>query len=666
MIQLKHKLVVVLSIPCVVCCPTWAQQPKDSVRVHDLKVVEVVAFHGSCGITDVVPGSVLNRENIANMGITDIADALHRMPGVNLRDYGGAGGMKTIGVRGFGAQHTGVSYDGFMLSDTQSGSVDVSRYALDNIESLTLSIGGENDVFLSAREVSSAALFRMTTLTDLPADHRVHLQTQLKFGSFGYVSPFVYYVQSVSNRVTLSANGEYIYAENDYPFTLRNGIYKTHGRRNNSRMNSGHGELNAYILTGRYGEIDGKVYYYDNSRLLPGIAKYYSDINGESLHDRNGFAQLGWRQHAANGLWSWKAKGKFNWSSSRYRDKYSPNHIMDADYWQREAYGSLAAMFTPTDGLSFAFASDYVFNNLNSSLATDVRPFRHTLLESFSVKYVTPRLVLLGRALYSVYLNGAERGEAAKNGRKLSPSFSLSYRPFSSEQFYVRTSYKNIFRAPTFNENYFFHFGSPRLKPETTDQLNLGVTWQKQFSNRFNLEITADGYLNHIKDKIVAIPYNMFIWTNVNIGRVQSKGVEVSLRGDYQLAEKHNLLFFGGYSYQNVTDREDKSLPDYGKQIAYIPLHSVSGSVKWGNPWVDVVVHGVGYGSRWASNSHYDGTRLDGYFDMGLTCSHRFVMKHGEFSLRGDIKNILNQQYEIVGNYPMPGVSYQFVVNYKF
>ena len=99
MIQLKHKLVVVLSIPCVVCCPTWAQQPKDSVRVHDLKVVEVVGYHGSRGITDVVPGSVLNRENIANMGITDIADALHRMPGVNLRDYGGAGGMKTIGVR---------------------------------------------------------------------------------------------------------------------------------------------------------------------------------------------------------------------------------------------------------------------------------------------------------------------------------------------------------------------------------------------------------------------------------------------------------------------------------------------------------------------------------------------------------------------------------------
>ena len=78
------------------------------------------------------------------------------------------------------------------------------------------------------------------------------------------------------------------------------------------------------------------------------------------------------------------------------------------------------------------------------------------------------------------------------------------------------------------------------------------------------------------------------------------------------------------------------------------------------------VVHGAGYGSRWASNSHYDGTQLAGYFDMGLTCSHRFVMKHGELSLRGDIKNILNQQYEIVGNYPMPGVSYQFVVNYKF
>lgn len=662
----RQKIAIGLYFHFMVCCPLAAQQSLDSVRVHDLKGVEILGARGRRGLVDVVPVSVVNRLDILNMGITDIADALHRMPGVNLRDYGGAGGVKTIGVRGFGAQHTGVSYDGVLLSDCQSGEIDVSRYALDNVASLNLAVGGNSDVFISAREAASAAVFSIETLKELPQDNRVHMTTQFKFGSFGYISPFIHYVQSISKRVTLSANGEYVYAENDYPFVLRNGIYKTREHRNNSRMNSGHGEFNVYIQTGRNGKVDGKVYYYDNDRLLPGIVKLYNKINGESLHDRNAFAQIAWQQHTSDGLWSWKAKSKFNWSSSSYRDKYYPNAVMDADYWQREAYGSFSLLFCPSDKVYMSYAGDYIFNNLSSSLVTDVCPFRHTFLQTLSVKYVTPHLVLLGRALYSVYLNDAKRGEHARNMRRLSPSLSMSYQPFSSEQLYIRASYKNIFRAPTFNESYFFHYGSTNLQPELTHQLNLGVTWQGMLWNRLDLQMTLDGYLNHVKDKIVAVPYNMFIWTNVNLGKVDSKGCEFSLRGDYRVDPKQNLVFVGSYSYQRVSNHTDKSLPDYGKQIAYLPLHTLSASSKWGNPWVDIVMHGIGCSSRWATNSHYEGTQLKAYWDMGLTFSRAFQLRSGQILLRGDIKNLLNQQYEIVGNYPMPGISYQFTINYKF
>ena len=427
----RQKIAIGLCFHLMACSPLAAQQSADSVRVYDLKEVDVHGIRGRRGLVDVVPVSVVNRQDILNMGITDIADALHRMPGVNLRDYGGAGGVKTIGVRGFGAQHTGVSYDGILLSDIQSGAVDVSRYALDNVASLNLAVGGNSDVFISAREAASAAVFSIETLKELPQDRRVHMTTQLKFGSFGYISPFIYYLQSISKGVTLSANGEYIYAENNYPFVLRNGIYKTREHRNNSRMNSGHGELNVYVQTGRNGKVEGKVYYYDNNRLLPGIVKLYNKINGESLHDRNAFAQIGWQQHTSDELWSWKAKGKFNWSSSSYRDKYYPNAVMDADYWQREAYGSLTLLFCPSDKVSVSYAGDYIFNNLNSSLDTDVRPFRHTFLQTLSVKYTVPHLVLLGRTLYSLYLNSAKRGEHAKNLLRFSPSLSISYQPFS-------------------------------------------------------------------------------------------------------------------------------------------------------------------------------------------------------------------------------------------
>ena len=70
---------------------------------------------------------LLDRGDMLTMGVTDMADALHRLPGITLRDYGGAGGMKTVSVRGFGAKHTGVSYDGVMISECQSGEIDLSR-----------------------------------------------------------------------------------------------------------------------------------------------------------------------------------------------------------------------------------------------------------------------------------------------------------------------------------------------------------------------------------------------------------------------------------------------------------------------------------------------------------------------------------------------------------
>lgn len=49
---------------------------------------------------------VLDSLALRTRAVTSTADALRRMPGVLVRDYGGAGGMKTVSVRGMGSQHT--------------------------------------------------------------------------------------------------------------------------------------------------------------------------------------------------------------------------------------------------------------------------------------------------------------------------------------------------------------------------------------------------------------------------------------------------------------------------------------------------------------------------------------------------------------------------------
>jgi len=672
--------------------PSSAQQRSDTLRTQHLQQVEVNAQGQRRMMTSTAPLQLLAHQDFARLGVTDIADALHRMPGINLRDYGGAGGLKTVAVRGFGAAHTGVSYDGMLLSECQGGEIDVSRYSLDQVQTLKLTIGDNDDIFISARQASVAAMLAIETMNEIPADRRAHLSTQLQVGSFGFVSPYLRYVQRISERVTLQAMGEYTYAENDYPFLLRNGKYTTHERRTNSRMNSGHGELNMHWMMGRRADgmsrsqLWAKLYYYDNDRQLPGIVRYYTNLNAEQQHDRNAFAQARWQARSLDDHWMLKVQAKMNWASSAYRDTLVADRRNDATYWQREYYTSAALMWMPSEHWAVDYSADWMMNSLNSTLATDLHPRRHGILQSFAARYTQGRWVVLGRMLASVYLNSnsAKASQAAKDARRLSPSLSLSYRLLGDgDELYLRASYKDIFRVPTFNENYFFHYGSSDLKPEKTRQLNVGVTWKKSSPmdggngeslryRRWSLQATVDGYCNRVTDKIVGVPYNMFIWRTVNVARVDVVGVDASLRSAWQVAHGHRLSLQGSYSYQHVVNHTNRSSRYYGNQIAYIPLHSGSMALGWENPWVNVSLHGQGMSQRWANNEHYEGTEVDGYWDMGLTLYRQLDdLRICGKSLRGvklrmDVKNLLAKQYELVGHYPMPRRSWTLSIGYSF
>ena len=634
----------------------------DTVMRH-VQEVEVVETRKHHAVTSTSPLYIMERGDMLRLGVTDIADALHRLPGMTLRDYGGAGGMKTVSVRGFGTKHTGVSYDGVMLSDCQGGEIDLSRYSIENVGSLSLVIGDNDDLFIPARQASAPATINILTLSQRGNDDfSPYLTLQAKQGSFDYVSPYIKYEQSINHHFSLSVVGEYVYAENDYPYTIKNVTEKVRAHRNNSRMKAGHGELNFNWQINTSDRLIGKIYYYDNDRQLPGQVRYYSNISHETLRDRNAFGQLMFQKRLTPKL-SLKLHGKFNWAASFYDDGMVASQVQDADYWQREYYTSACLLYHMNDVWSFNYSADYAYNNLNSSLPTDTRPFRHSLWQSATAKFRTNRLTVMARLLHSLHLNDAKSGVSADDVKRLSPSISASF--LLLPHLHLRASYKEIFRAPTFNENYFFHYGSIDLRPERTEQLNLGVTWEGMW-NSADFRVTVDGYHNQVKDMIVAVPFNMFVWNCVNVGKVRVFGGDVKMDAACRLNPQHVLTCSGYYSYQRAQNRSNPSSPFYNMQIAYTPEHSASFSLAWENPWVNIASHLTVVSERWSTNSHLEGTRVDGYYELGASASRRFSLWRGMLELRFDLKNLTDRQYEIVGSYPMPGRSYQFSFTYKF
>ena len=82
--------------------------------VYALDELMVVATRTS---QEIVPVQMLSGEKLRTLGTHSIADAIRYFSGVQIKDYGGIGGLKTINVRSLGSQHVGVFYDGVELGN---------------------------------------------------------------------------------------------------------------------------------------------------------------------------------------------------------------------------------------------------------------------------------------------------------------------------------------------------------------------------------------------------------------------------------------------------------------------------------------------------------------------------------------------------------------------
>lgn len=633
-----------------------------------LPEVDVISEVASKNITGLSPIYEIDSDKIINSGITDISDAIKRLPGINLRDYGGAGGLKTVSVRGLSPNHTGVSYDGIPLSDCQSGQIDLSRYSLDNISEISLSIGDNNNIFRPSRTLATAATVYIDTFkSKVLSDSLPHLNAKLRLGSFGLINPYVRFDKSNGRNVSYFLTADFTHAINDYPFILSNGQLHTKEKRDNSLMNSGHIEGGIVLNPTRKSSIAAKLYYYNNARHLPGPVIYYNNISHERLKEENMFAQMNYRNAFSSKI-SFLYLGKFNWSSSKYHDENGiyPGGELNQNYIQREIYLSNTLLYVPLTWLSASYSIDWFYNNLSDNLKSSSSPCRNSILQAVSAKMSLDRVTMILRTLFSIYSDKSKDIAAHSTNSRLSPSIAISWQLSESSPVFLRASYKNIFRMPTFNELYFDHYGSIGLKPETTDQFNLGVTYSLPFSESGLLSMTADAYLNRVKDKIVAIPYNLFIWTMTNLGKVRVYGVDVSFDLTFNFSEKYSFMSTGSYSYQRAQPRTSPSQSDWNKQVAYTPLNSGSLSLTQLNPYINLSLHATGTSGRYTSNSNQPSTRISGYIEAGAGLFREFKLGRILCEARADVINILNKQYEVIACYPMPGRSWQLSMKIKF
>ncbi|MCC8153393.1 MAG: TonB-dependent receptor [Tannerellaceae bacterium] len=647
-------------VACILTVNLYAQQT-DSLSLRQLSEVEVVEKLRPVVTREAAPIQIMERVQIDRMGIHELSEVVKRFSGVTLKDYGGIGGLKTVAIRGFGTQHTAVSYDGVTITDAQSGQIDISRFSLDNIQSVSLVIGQGDEIFQSARLFASVGSLNMKTAAPLLKKSLFHIAGQVKSGSFGWVNTAVRYEQKLSSRYALTVDGDWQRADGQYPYTVEYGDSTAYEKRKNSDVRTYRMETNLYANWDKQSNLQLKGYYFDSNRGLPGSVVLYNDYQKERLQNRNAFGQAvytkKWDQQ-----FSLKGQAKIDYAWTRYQDfhsAYEDGQQTDI-YKQKEYYLSATGLYQPVTSLSFSLAQDFFVNTLDATTPRCVFPTRYTSLTAVAAHYQTSRLSTTASLLNTFITEEFKEGEPAADRKRLSPSLSISYRILREQNLRIRFSYKDIFRTPTFNDLYYDRMGNRNLEPEKATQYNAGITWSGTipFLAIDYLSITADGYYNEVKNKIVAIP-TMFIWKMMNVGKVNVTGADINLSSRFRISPVVFLQADASYSWQEAVDRTEKDSKIYGHQIPYTPVHSGNVSVSIENPLLNITWGLTAVGERYSLAQNIEVNRMDKYIEQQIAVNRSFQLKKVTLRLQAEVLNLGNITYDVIRYYPMPGRSFR-------
>lgn len=588
----------------------------------------------------------------------NVADALRYFAGLQLKDYGGLAGLKTVNIRSMGSQHLGVNYDGMVLGNAQNGQTDLGQLTLDNVEEISLDLLPKTRQMLTAGDLCQAAslIIRTASPTFRTREH-THLRVRVSGGTSLTGKLSTLWEQKLSERVSSSLSTEGLSSNGKYSFRYKRRTpdghiaYDTTATRHNGDILSFRAEEN---LFGRLkeGEWRFKAYAYLSERGIPGAIVNNVWRRGERQWDRNLFVQGSVQQSLHPRLLS-GFRGKYAYYRTRYVNHDETQLQVDNTYRQQEAILSTTHRLNLLPDWYMSVAYDCQWNGLQADMTgfSEARRWTHSAalatlatLSQFELQASLAARFCRDRQAYT------HRSIARHSWI---PACRLTFRPPGVRDLVTALMVKKTFRLPTFNDLYYADMGTADLKPEEVVQYNLGITYDKTFQNAFfrHLRVQADAYHNEVRNKIVAYPKGQqFRWTILNLGRVSVWGTDILGESTFALTRDLHLTARLQYTWQQARDITRRQDAYYRHQIPYIPLHSGTFVAVFNYRQWMLSYSFIYTGERYSQPENIRYNYVQPWYTHDLSLS----FKQRRWGIRLDIHNLLGQDYEVIANYPMP------------
>ena len=646
---------------CTLCFHPEAQGQvlSDTMRTKDIPQVTVTSDHTNS------PGAVSTskRADERLMQATSslqISDVIKYMSGATVKDYGGVGGLKTVSVRGLGASHTAVAYDGIIITDNQTGQIDLGKFSASQAHSVRMVSGPDNDLLQPAALAAQAAVISVNTGRPYLEDGKSKSSAQLKYGSFNTLSAQAESAFKAGNSNTVSLQGEWLNTEGNYPYTQNNGANSTEMRRDNSDVQRLRIEGALFSDLGQNSTLTTRAYWFQSEQGLPANILYNASAARERLWNRNGFVQSTLTTPVSDRL-TLRFNAKYGITYTRYLDPKVSNTQGRTDnrYTEQEGYLSGVALYRIADCLSASASVDGRLSGLSGNGADQAQPTRYTVNSTAAVKYASERLTLTGRLNHVITKEKTILREAAGSYNHLSPTSGHNWLAWPAAGLHLRASFSNTFRLPTFNDLYFEQIGRRDLKPERASVTSAGIVIENE-AGGISYSLYADAYNSSVKDRIMAVPgKNTAVWMMKNIGLVTTHGLETGLELHAQKGLIRPALLVS-YTYQRSMDKTDSKGSTWNHQLPYTPRHSAS-AVTWiETPYVNASCNLLYSGEYFCNGYNGPEYRMPSYYEVGCTLWRKFTVKSFDISLKAECINLTDCRYELVRNYPLPGRQLRF------
>lgn len=662
------KLLPLLSALAIAAVPPAEISAKESADSLARKLREVVVTADK-PVKDIIPAQTLSGEELRRLNSNSVADALRYFSGVQVKDYGGVGGIKTVNIRSMGTNHTGVVYDGVELGNAQNGQIDLGQFSLDNIEGISLYNGQKSEILQPAKDFGSAGSIYMRTRQPRFADGETfHARATVRAGSFDLINPSALVELKLARNLNASLSAEWVNSSGKYKFRYRRVnpagelAYDTTAVRQNGDINATRLELNLYG-TLNSGDWTFKAYNYNSERGVPGAIVNNVWRRGERIWDTNSFAQG--RYTGCFGKFTTMNNIKYAHYRTHYVNNDDKQVKIDNLYRQKEVYFSSANSYEPLTWWQLSLSYDFMWNALDADVYGFAKPDRISNFVSAATALDFTRVKLQASAL-ATFIHDTLRGQQApKDKSVLTPAVFMSVYPLRNNDFSVRLFYKKSFRMPTFNDLYYADMGNSKLNPERVAQYNIGLLYDHTSAGSViaAARVSADVYYNKVNDKIVAYPKGQqFRWTMLNLGVVDIRGIDLTALLSLSPLPDLLLTWRLQYTFQRAIDITNPADNYYRDQIPYIPRHS--GAAVFNASW-----RGWGLNYSWIyvgerynqqENIRYNYTQP--WYTSDLSLSKNLTL--GRVSLRAliEVNNLLSQDYDVILNYPMPKRNYRFTL----